>query len=261
MSTKLPVLFIGHGNPMNAIKHNAFTESLERLGKEIPRPEAVLCISAHWMTEGTWITEMEHPKTIHDFYGFPQELFDVQYNSPGSPEIADRIRALVTKPRIIPDVDMWGLDHGTWSVLKHMYPKADIPVMQLSLNMHHPAQDHFDLGVKLRALREQNILIVGSGNIVHNLRKIKWGDDASAYDWAVEFDEWMKERLLKKDYETIIKDATNSEAGKLSIPTMDHWFPLFYVLGASTPEDTLKFEYEGIENGSISMRTFTLGNY
>lgn len=257
--TRMPVVFIGHGNPMNALLDNAFSQKLTDLGRDIPRPEAILCVSAHWMTEGTWVTRMPKPKTIHDFYGFPKELFAVEYPAPGSPEIADLIRAEVDRPRIGADESAWGLDHGTWSVLRHMYPRADVPVLQLSLDMTLPSEAHLEIGEKLRGLRDRGILLVGSGNIVHNLRKIDFESGAKPFDWAVEFDEWVKERLELREYSALAKEATNTGIGKLSIPTPDHWYPLFYPLGASDENDRLSFEYEGIENASISMRTFTLG--
>jgi 4,5-DOPA dioxygenase extradiol len=259
LSERLPVLFLGHGNPMNAIEENAFTRMLGSLGRNIPRPKAILCISAHWMTEGSWVTQMPHPKTIHDFYGFPKELFDVQYPAPGSPEIASLVQATVVDPKVHPDNEMWGLDHGAWSVLRHMYPKADVPVVQLSVYIEQPAEYHLQLGKQLRPLREQGVLIVGSGNIVHNLRQIKWEDDASPYDWAIEFDEWAKEKIKNRDFRALCHDYKKSKAGSLSIPSPDHYYPLFYVLGASDESDELHFDYESIDNGSISMRC--LGYY
>jgi 4,5-DOPA dioxygenase extradiol len=261
MSTlkRLPVLFIGHGNPMNALAKNPFTQKLNELGKKIPTPRAILCISAHWMTEGTWITHMSKPKTIHDFYGFPKELSEVQYPAPGSPEISELIASRISSPKINLDDEMWGLDHGTWSVLKHMYPKAEIPIMQLSLHMEKPSDYHFQLGEKLKTLRDEGVLIVGSGNIVHNLSLLSWLENSPPHDWAVEFDEWVKDKIQKRDFTTLIKDAKKTENGKRSIPTPEHWYPLLYVLGASDEKDTLQFQYEKIDNASISMRTFTLG--
>lgn len=256
---RMPILFVGHGSPMNAIDTNPYTKGLNALGDSLPKPKAILVISAHWMTEGSWITEMAQPKTIHDFYGFPQKLFDVQYPAPGSPEIAKSIRESVTNPQIHPDTEAWGLDHGTWSVLRHLYPKADIPVMQLSLHMEKPDQYHFELGRELSKLRDKGILILGSGNLVHNLRSIRWEPNAQPYDWAIEFDEWLKEKLQNKDFSALINDYHKTPAGKLSIPTMEHYYPLHYILGAADEKDELKFEYEELQNGSISMRSFTLG--
>lgn len=256
---RMPVLFIGHGSPMNAIADNPYTRRLAELGSEIPKPKAILCVSAHWMSEGSWITGMERPRTIHDFYGFPKELFEISYPAPGSPEMAGFIRETVKDPQIQADHEMWGLDHGTWSVLRHMYPDADIPVLQLSLYMEQPGEYHLKLGRELRALRDQGILIVGSGNIVHNLRQIRWEEDSKPYDWAVEFDEWSKERIINRNFETLARDYNQSPAGKLSVPTPDHYYPLLYVLGASDERDNLRFEYEGIQNASISMRCLSFG--
>ena len=258
-TARMPVIFIGHGNPMNAIAKNAFTASLNKLGEKIPKPKAVLCISAHWMSEGTWVTHMPQPKTIHDFYGFPKELFDVEYPAPGSPEIAELIKDTIPRSRIHLDDELWGLDHGTWSVLRHLYPNADVPVIQLSLYMENTAEYHFELGKNLRKFRDQGILIVGSGNIVHNLQTLKWEEGAKPYDWAIEFDEWVKEKIVARDFVSLVNHATDSPAGKLSIPSPDHWYPLLYTLGAADENDVLKFEYEGIENGSISMRTLSFG--
>ncbi len=177
-STLMPVLFIGHGSPMNALADNRYTSTLRILGERLPRPRAILCVSAHWMTEGTWITHVRHPKTIHDFHGFPPELFEIQYPAPGSPEIAEEIQAFVNEPKIQADDEMWGLDHGAWSILRHMFPSAEIPVLQLSLYMAQPPEFHFKLGQQLQGLRKSGILIVGSGNVVHNLRKLQWDENA-----------------------------------------------------------------------------------
>ncbi len=244
---------------MNAIEANSYTQTLNVLGKKLPRPRAILVISAHWMTEGSWITEMPKPKTIHDFYGFPQALFDVQYPAPGSPEIAKLIRQTIEHPHIHADLEMWGLDHGAWSVLRHLYPEADIPVLQLSLHMEKPDSYHFALGEELSKLRDQGILILGSGNLVHNLRLMSWKPDAKPYDWAIEFDEWLKDRLLARDHSALLNDYHKTEAGRLSIPTLEHYYPLHYVLGASRPSDELEFQFEDLPNSSISMRSFSLG--
>lgn len=251
---KMPALFIGHGSPMNALADNNFTKSLEQLGKKIATPNAILCISAHWMTEGTWVTGMERPKTIHDFYGFPQALFDVQYPALGSLEIANQITTNVSDPKINIDQEIWGLDHGTWSVLRHMYPNADVLVLQLSIDLSQPPEYHFKLGQELAKLRDKGVLIVGSGNIVHNLRKLNWDENARPFDWAIEFDQWVKDKIIKRDFNPLQSDFLKSESGKLSIPTPDHYYPLLYTLGASNSSDEMQFEYEEIQNASISMR-------
>ena len=243
---------------MNALEINPFTKALEKMRDLCPKPKAILCVSAHWMTEGTWVTQMANPKTIHDFYGFPQELFDIQYPAPGSPEIAQAIRDNIDDPKIQGDTEMWGLDHGTWSVLRHIYPNADVPTLQLSLNITKPPSYHFEVGKKLQVLRESGILIVASGNIVHNLRKIKWESDAAPYDWAIEFDQWSKKHLRERNFEPLVNDFLKTESGKQSVPTMEHYYPLLYALGAATENDDLVFDFEGIQNASISMTTFSL---
>jgi 4,5-DOPA dioxygenase extradiol len=260
-SMRMPILFLGHGNPMNAIQDNLFTQKLTQLGQSIPRPQSILCISAHWMTKGTWVTHMTHPKTIHDFFGFPKELFEVEYPASGNPTLAAAIQHAVRKPKIHCDNENWGLDHGTWSVLKHLYPKADIPIVQMSIDMSQPEEYHYHIGEQLRTFRSDGILIIGSGNIVHNLREVDFSAEARPLAWAIEFDEWVKQKLYLRDYHSLMKDAQNSKSGKLSIPTPDHWFPLFYTLGASDKDDSLRFEYEKIDHGSISMRCFSLGLY
>ena len=257
--SRMPALFIGHGSPMNAIQKNDFTEMLTALGRKIQKPKAILCISAHWMTEGTWITHMQNPKTIHDFYGFPEELFAVQYPAHADLKLADQIRAMVKQPSINADTEMWGYDHGTWSVLRHLYPDANVPLLQLSVYMEQPGEYHFQLGQQLSALRDQGVLIIGSGNLVHNLRKISWETHAPAYSWAVECDEWMKHKLEARDFSALVNDATQSEAGKLSIPTADHYYPFLYVIGSARSDDVMKFEYEGIHHASISMRCVSFG--
>lgn len=256
---KMPALFIGHGSPMNAIQTNAYTKFLGDVVSKIPLPTAILCISAHWMTDGTWVTKMDNPKTIHDFYGFPQPLFDIQYPAPGSPELAADIQKLVSNPVIHADTEEWGLDHGTWAVLRHMYPEANIPVLQLSLNMNKPGEYHFKLGQELAKLRERGVLIVGSGNIVHNLRQIRWESNAKPLDWALEFDEWSKQKILQRDNKALQDDVLKTQAGRLAVPTMDHYYPLHYIMGLASNEDEIKFEYEEIQNASISMRTVSVG--
>lgn len=243
---------------MNAITENDFSKALSNLGKKLERPKAILCVSAHWMTDGTWVTGMEKPKTIHDFYGFPKALFEVQYPARGNPVLARAISSRISQPGEVKfDADQWGYDHGTWSVLKHMYPHADVPVLQLSLNIKKPAQYHFEMGESLRDLRDQGVLIVGSGDVVHNLQTIRWESNAKPFDWAVEFDEWTKEKLIERDFKALVNDYLKSSAGELSVPTPDHYYPMLTVIGASDPSDQVEFVYEEIQNGSISMRTFT----
>lgn len=259
-SERMPVLFIGHGSPMNAIEDNSFTQRLAAIGSELPRPQAILVVSAHWMTRnGTLVAETAKPKTIHDFGGFPKALFDQQYPAPGSPEIAQLIKETATSPEVHGDSGHWGLDHGAWTVLKHMYPNADIPVLQLSLNMSEGPEHHMKVASQLETLRDRGVLILGSGNIVHNLRTIRWEPNAPAFEWAQEFDDWMKKKLIARDFKPVIHDFHKTEAGRLSIPTLDHYLPLFYALGASNTKDDLSFDYEEMQNGSISMRCVRLG--
>lgn len=255
-TNRMPVLFIGHGSPMNALENNPFTKMLGQLAAKIQKPKAILMVSAHWMTEGTWVLGMDQPKTIHDFYGFPQALFDIQYPASGSPETASLIRTTVLDPQIQNDLEMWGLDHGAWSVLRHMYPKADVPVVQLSLYMARSPEYHFKIGQQLAALRDQGVLIIGSGNLVHNLRQMDWNPHAKPHDWAVEGDLWFKKKLEARDFKSLLQDYHQSQAGRLSIPTMDHFLPLHYVLGAADAQDELIFEFEEIHHAAIGMRTF-----
>lgn len=254
---KMPVLFIGHGSPMNAIADNRYSRSLRELGRSLPKPRAILCISAHWMSEGTWITHQAKPRTIHDFYGFPQALFEVQYPAPGAPELAESIVQRIQEPRINLDDEQWGFDHGAWSVLRHLYPNADIPLLQLSLYMERPGSYHFQAGQALRPLRDEGILIVGSGNLVHNLRMIRWEEDAEPFPWATGFDEWFKARVDEGDSSALIQPQHPD--ARLAIPTWEHYYPLLYTLGAAEFGEKAHYLYEGVENGSISMRSFAFG--
>jgi 4,5-DOPA dioxygenase extradiol len=258
-SKRSPILFIGHGSPMNAIADNEYTKTLHALGAKIPKPRVILVVSAHWMTQGPHVTQMAQPKTIHDFGGFPQALFDVQYPAPGSPETAALIQSLVKDPSVQMDASAWGLDHGTWSILRHMYPDAKIPVLQMSLSHRQSPEFHFQLGRDLSSLRERGVLIIGSGNLVHNLRQIQWDEKAKPYDWAVEFDEWTKAKLEKREFADLLQGPTSTSAGRLSVPTTEHYLPMHYILGAADGKDELRFEYEEMQNASISMRTFSFG--
>lgn len=251
----LPVFFLGHGSPMNALADNGYTKKLAGMRELAPAPRAILVISAHWLTEGTFVTAMEKPRTIHDFYGFPEALAKVQYPAPGSPGLARSIAEEILSPSIQLDSRDWGLDHGTWSVLRHVFPEATIPVLQLSIDITQPPEFHYELGRQLARLREQGVLIVGSGNLVHNLRRISWEERAKPEDWALEFDAWTKEKLEKRDDHALTFGFRASEAGKLSVPTPDHYYPLLYVLGASE-KSAPRFTVEEIQNGSIAMRSF-----
>jgi 4,5-DOPA dioxygenase extradiol len=255
----MPLLFLGHGSPMNAIENNSYTQMLAGLSSTIEKPKAILVVSAHWATEGIFVTAKKQPKTIHDFAGFPDELFAVQYPAPGDVELANRISEKVTNPKIHKDAFDWGLDHGTWSVLRHIYPKADIPVLQLSLDLSQSAEFHFEMGRSIEFLRQEGVLIVGSGNIVHNLRKISWISSAAPFDWAVEFDDWAKARLVAKDFTSLVIEPLQSKAGQLSVPTWEHYLPLLSILGAAETNESLNFIFEGFQNASISMRSFRIG--
>lgn len=258
---KHPVLFIGHGSPMNGIEDNEFSRTWTKYGKEIPKPKAVLVISAHWLTKGTHITAMEHPKTIHDFGGFPQALFDVQYPAPGNPSLAKATSKLVTSTTVGLDHD-WGLDHGTWSVVKHMYPDADIPVLQLSIDYNQPPQYHYDLAKQLKALRNKGVLIIGSGNMVHNLRMISWEKMQEAnygFDWAIEMNTIFKEKISKSDFQSLINYEKLGPAAKLAIPTPDHYYPLLYAMALQDNKDEISFFNDKMVGGSLNMTSVKWG--
>ncbi|MGZ3689981.1 MAG: 4,5-DOPA-extradiol-dioxygenase [Pseudobdellovibrio sp.] len=252
----MPALFIGHGSPMNAIEDNSYTQSLHRLGERLPRPKAILCISAHWQTKGTFITSTDKPKQIYDFYGFPEELYAVKYDAPGSSVAALKIHSAIDNFKIDFDNGQWGLDHGTWCVLRHLYPAADIPVLQLSLNVNLTPQQHFDLGRELQKLREHGIMIIGSGNIVHNLRTISWNENETPLPWASQFHEWFKNNLKNGTTASLINDFHASESGLKSVPTLEHYLPALYTLGARTPQDKLEIIVDQVQNASISMLSF-----
>jgi 4,5-DOPA dioxygenase extradiol len=254
-SPKMPVLFLGHGNPMNAIRENEFVQGFRNIVTKIPKPNAILCVSAHWETKGTFVTAMEHPKTIHDFGGFPKELFEVQYPAPGSPDLAKQTQKLITTTNIELD-DKWGLDHGAWSVIKHMYPNADIPVIQMSIDYSKPAQYHYELGKQLSALREKGVLIIGSGNIVHNLRMVDWQNMdkvGHAYDWAAEAKEKMNDFILESDHQSLINYQKNGKAFQLAIPTPEHYLPLIYALSLKDKKDNVSLFNDKAVGGSLSM--------
>lgn len=257
--TTMPVLFTGHGSPMNGIEDNSFSASWEKLGNDLEVPSAVICISAHWLTRGTHITAMEAPRTIHDFGGFPQELFDVQYPAPGKPELARETASLIHKTEVGLDHE-WGLDHGTWSVIRRMYPKANIPVLQLSIDFTKPPQYHYELARELEALRRKGVLIVGSGNMVHNLRILDWSMPDGGYDWAEEINEKFKTLISSNDHKSLINFEGLGQAAKLSIPTSEHYLPLLYVLGLKSEKDRVSFFNDSLTMGSISMTSVMLSN-
>jgi 4,5-DOPA dioxygenase extradiol len=255
-ATRMPVLFMGHGSPMNAIENNEFSQSWKAAGKSLPRPKGIVCISAHWETRGTQVTAMEKPRTIHDFGGFPAELYAMQYPAPGDPVLARHVMETLKTSRVQPD-QSWGLDHGTWSVLCRMYPDADIPVVQLSLDRSQDAPYHYRLGQELQGLRDEGILIIGSGNIVHNLRVMVWED--RAFDWALGYDRSVKQWILDNNHEAIIHYEKQGKAAALAVNSAEHYLPLLYILGAKSEADGVSFFYEKVWGGSISMRCVQFG--
>lgn len=257
----LPVFFFGHGSPMNAVEQNEFSKEWARIGNSMMKPNAILCISAHWLTRGTFVTGMEHPKTIHDFGGFPQELFDVQYPAPGSPQLAAEVQQLVQAAQVGLDED-WGLDHGCWSVVKHLYPDADVPVIQLSIDYGKPAAYHYALAKELAALRKKGVLIVGSGNMVHNLGMVAWDkmeEPGFAFDWATEANETMKKMIRSHDHDALIDFRKQGRAFDLAIPTPDHYFPMLYALALQGKDEALSFFNDKAVMGSLTMTSFRIG--
>ena len=256
-TTRMPALFLGHGSPMNTIEANRNTAAWARIGRDYPRPKAILSISAHWYTRSTAVTAMAQPKTIHDFGGFPQALFDFQYPAPGDAALAARVRDLLAPLPVAIDTSEWGLDHGTWSVLAHVYPKADIPVVQLSIDGTQPAQFHYDLGKQLAPLRDEGILIFGTGNVVHNLGVMQRGGSVG-YDWAARFNTFARDALTTRHDRALVDFASQGRDAQLAIPTPEHYLPLLYVLGAAGT-DAVTIENDGLEMGSISMLSASFG--
>jgi 4,5-DOPA dioxygenase extradiol len=257
---KMPALFLGHGSPMNAIEENEFVTGFRNIAKTLPTPHAILCISAHWYTNGTKVTAMEIPKTIHDFGGFPKALFDVQYPAKGSPELANATKTIL-KPTKIELDDTWGLDHGAWSVIKHLYPSANVPVIQLSIDYTKPAQYHYELAQKLDSLRNKGILIIGSGNIIHNLGLVDFSNfnkDNYGYDWAIEARQFVNKQLLNEDFMPLIHYEKQLKALQLAIPTPEHYLPLLYTLGLKQKEERLTLFNDKLLAGSLSMTSLKI---
>lgn len=259
-TVKMPVLFLGHGSPMNAIEENEFVTGFKNIAKDIPKPNAILCISAHWETKGTFVTAMQNPPTIHDFGGFPKALFDVQYPAPGSPELAKETKLLITKTEVGLD-DKWGLDHGAWSVIKHLYPNADIPVIQLSLDYSQSPQYHYELAQQINTLRKKGVLIIGSGNIVHNLRMVEWKrlNDTFGFDWAIEANEKIKNFILDGNHQQLINFRSQGKAFNLAIPTPEHYLPLLYTLALQDKNEEVKLFNDKPVAGSLFMTSLKIG--
>jgi 4,5-DOPA dioxygenase extradiol len=255
-----PAWFIGHGNPMNVLMDNAFTKTLGTMGNSLSdKPNAILVISAHWLTrKGTFVAVTEKPETIYDFYGFPQEMYKITYPSPGAPKYAQEVKKIITSTDVQEDKE-WGLDHGAWTVLKHAFPEADIPVFQMSIDYSQPAHYHFALAKELQALRSKGVLIIGSGNIVHNLRAADFHNiSANPYPWAQEFDEISKKKILNREFQDLVDYEKIGQSALMSIPTPDHYYPMIYSLGLVRDKDEVKFTYEEIQNASVSMRCFEM---
>lgn len=257
---RMPVLFLGHGNPMNGIEENEFVAGFREIGRRIPKPNAVLCVSAHWETKGTFVTAMDKPKTIHDFFGFPEELYEVQYPAPGKPDLAKEIADFINKTVVALDYE-WGLDHSCWVVLKRIFPSADVPVIQLSLDYSKPSQFHYDLAKELSVLRQRGVLIIGSGNMVHNLGMLAWDNPDSVglgYDWALEASEKMKKYIMNNDYQRLIDYRSQGRAFDLAIPTPEHYLPLLYSLAMKKEDEEIFFFNDKAVAGSLTMTSLMI---
>jgi 4,5-DOPA dioxygenase extradiol len=259
MAKPIPAIFFGHGNPMNALAHNAWTESWAAIGKDLPRPRAVLCISAHWYLPATLVTANRAPRTIHDFGGCPPELYEVKYPAPGDPKLAQRVQEVLA-PVLVNLDERWGLDHGTWSVLCHVFPGTDVPVVQLSIDETQPAEFHYETAKRLNSLRGEGVLIVGSGNLVHNFHAYAWGrQQVEPLDWAVRFEQRARELLLAGHHDPLVAYETLGRDAALSVPTPDHYLPLLYVLAQQREGDEVSFPVEGFDGGSVSMLSVRIG--
>jgi 4,5-DOPA dioxygenase extradiol len=259
MTEPMPAIFFGHGNPMNALAHNTWTEAWTTVGTSVPRPKAILAISAHWYLPATLVTAMAIPRTIHDFGGFPRELYQVTYPAPGQPELASRVQTLLA-PISVGSDQQWGLDHGTWSVLCHVFPQADIPVVQLSIDETQPTAFHYEVGKRLAPLRDEGVLVIGSGNLVHNLHAYAWGHHkVEPFDWAVRFEHRVRELLLAGQAELLINYEALGREAMLSVPTSEHYLPLLYILALRREGEPVSFPVEGVDGGSVSMLTIRIG--
>jgi len=258
MSERMPTLFVGHGSPMNTIEENEFTQGWREIAASVPKPNAILCVSAHWYVPSTMVTSMERPKTIHDFYGFPPELYQQQYPAPGAPDLAAKVSSSLTEYSIGHDIS-WGFDHGTWSVLKKMYPEADVPTIQLSIDYSKQPQYHFELGRKLSYLRDEGVLIIGSGNLVHNLRAVVWNSEDYVLDWAQQFEESITKSIFNDNESVFVNFKNMSDLASKAHPSIDHYLPLLYAIGAGGLKDEPDVYNKKIIHGSISMTCFKFG--
>lgn len=251
---RMPSLFLGHGSPMNAIEENEFVATFRKVGREIPKPKAILCISAHWETSGTFVTAMEKPRTIHDFGGFPKELFEVQYPAKGDPKLAEQTKNIIKKTEVALD-HKWGLDHGAWSVIKHLYPKADIPVIQMSIDYTKPPQYHYELAKEIAVLRDKGVMIIGSGNIVHNLRLVAWNklNDTFAFDWAAEARQKINDYIIDGNHKSLINYKSNGKSFEMAIPTPEHYLPLLYILALKDKKDNISLFNDKPVAGALTM--------
>ncbi len=257
--SRLPAIFFGHGNPMNALLDNAYTKAWSAIGAALPRPNAILCISAHWFVPETGVTVSTAPRTIHDFGGFPPALYQVRYPAPGDPGLARRVQQILAPLPVMLD-ERWGLDHGTWSVLKHVYPNADVPIVQLSIDEREPASFHYEIGRRLASLRDEGVLVVGSGNLVHNLHAFAWGrHNVEPFDWALRFEQQARDMLVAGDQAPLVGYERLGKDAHLSIPTPDHYLPLLYVIATRQKDDRISFPVEGVDGGSVSMLSVQVG--
>jgi len=258
---RMPVLFVGHGSPMYAIEENEFVQKWRDLGDTLPKPKAIICVSAHWETRGTQVTAMQSPKTIHDFGGFPRELYDIQYPAPGNPELARDAINSITGTTVLAD-EKWGLDHGTWSVVRRIYPKADIPVIQISLDYHKTPKEHYELARELASFRDKGVLIIGSGNIVHNLRQVAWDktdDEEYGYDWNIEANEIIKKLIVENRHNELINYTSLGKAVQMAAPSADHYLPLLYALALKREDEEVTFFNDKAVMGSLSMTSVKIG--
>ena len=256
---RMPALFIGHGSPMIALEQSDVTRTWARMAGEIGKPKAILAVSAHWLTRQTAVTGMASPRTIHDFGAFPQALFDVRYPAPGDPPLAARVRDMLAPTPVVIDRQQWGLDHGTWSVLVHLYPDADVPVVQLGINVNLAPEEHLELGARLRGLRDDGVLVLGTGNIVHNLSAMDWGNPAAAYDWSTRFNDHVRDAIAAEAHDRVADYRSLGHDAMLAVPSPDHFWPLLYVLGARHPGESARFDPDFIHHGSLSMTSVAFG--